>query len=133
MPSKGNLIVAQSGGPTVAINSTLVGVVQEALEQDGVGGVYGAQNGIRGVLEEKLIDLGRVPGEILEGLRGTPAAALGTVRHKLSDDDYDRLLEKGTKPNLARLSIARKIAATVLSMWKNQEVYDPVKYRVTDK
>jgi 6-phosphofructokinase 1 len=70
-----------------------VGVVQEALEQDAVGGIYGAQNGIRGVLEEKLIDLGRVPGETLEGLRGTPAAALGTVRHKLSDDDYDRLLE----------------------------------------
>jgi 6-phosphofructokinase 1 len=93
MPSKGNLIVAQSGGPTVAINSTLVGVVRGALEQDAVRGIYGAQNGIRGVLEEKLIDLGRVPGETLEGLRGTPAAALGTVRHKLSDDDYDRLLE----------------------------------------
>jgi 6-phosphofructokinase 1 len=93
MPSKGNLIVAQSGGPTVAINSTLVGVVREAMEQDAVGGIYGAQNGVRGVLEEKLIDLGRVPGETLEGLRRTPAAALGTVRHKLTDDDYGRLLD----------------------------------------
>lgn len=93
MPSKGNLVMAQSGGPTVAINSSLVGVVQEALEQDAVGGIYGARNGIRGVLEEELIDLRCVPGEILEGLRRTPAAALGTVRHKLSDDDYDRLLE----------------------------------------
>jgi len=93
MPSKGNLVVAQSGGPTVAINSSLVGVVHEALEQDAIGGIYGAQNGIRGVLDEKLLDLRRVPGETLEGLRRTPAAALGTVRHKLSDDDYDRLLE----------------------------------------
>ena len=93
MPSKGNLVVAQSGGPTVAINSSLVGVVHEALAQEAVGGIYGAQNGIRGVLEEKLIDLRRVPGETLEGLRRTPAAALGTVRHKLTDDDYDRLIE----------------------------------------
>lgn len=93
MPGKGNLIVAQSGGPTVAINSSLVGVIHEALEQDAIGGICGAQNGIAGVLEEKLIDLRRVPQETLEGLRRTPAAALGTVRHKLSDADYQRLLE----------------------------------------
>jgi 6-phosphofructokinase len=90
---KGNLIVAQSGGPTVAINSSLVGVVHEALEQDAVAGIYGAQHGIKGVLEEMLIDLRRVPGEVLENLRRTPSAALGTVRHKLTDADYDRLLE----------------------------------------
>jgi len=41
--------------------------------------------------------------------------------------DYDRLLDKGTKPNLAQLTIARKIAAMVLSMWKHQEVYNPEK------
>jgi transposase len=44
--------------------------------------------------------------------------------------DYDRLLANGTKPNLARLTIARKIAAMVLSMWKNQEVYNTEKYRL---
>lgn len=38
---------------------------------------------------------------------------------------YDRLLANGTKPNLARLTLARKIAAIVLSMWKNQQAYDP--------
>jgi 6-phosphofructokinase len=90
---KGNLIVAQSGGPTVAINNTLVGVVHEGLEQGAVAGIYGAQNGIKGVLDETLIDLRRVPGETLEGLRRTPSAALGTVRHKLTDADHDRLLE----------------------------------------
>jgi 6-phosphofructokinase 1 len=90
---KGNLVVAQSGGPTVAINSSLVGVVHEALEQDSIGGIYGAQYGIKGVLEEMLIDLRRVSAKDLEGLRRTPAAALGTVRHKLTDADYERLLE----------------------------------------
>ncbi len=43
--------------------------------------------------------------------------------------DYQRLLAAGTKPNLAKLTIARKLAAIALSMWKNKEKYDPAKYR----
>jgi transposase len=43
--------------------------------------------------------------------------------------DYQRLLQAGTKPNLAKLTLARKIAATVLRMWKNGEEYRPQKYR----
>ena len=59
--------------------------------------------------------------------------AATTVITKLADcplrDDYSRLLEAGTKPNLAKLTLARKIAATVLAMWKHQEVYDPTRHR----
>jgi 6-phosphofructokinase 1 len=91
--NKGNLVIAQSGGPTVTINSSLVGVVHEALDQSAIGGIYGAQNGIEGVLDGKMIDLRRVSAQDLEGLRRTPAAALGTVRHKLTEADYDRLLD----------------------------------------
>ena len=40
---------------------------------------------------------------------------------------YERLLEAGTKPNLAQVTIARRIAAIVLAMWKHQEDYDPAK------
>jgi hypothetical protein len=36
---------------------------------------------------------------------------------------YDELLDNGTKPNLAKLTIARRIAAIVLSMWKKEEAY----------
>jgi transposase len=43
--------------------------------------------------------------------------------------DYQRLIAAGTKPNLAKLTIARKIAAIVLSMWKSKETYDPTKHR----
>ena len=43
--------------------------------------------------------------------------------------DYQRLTAAGTKPNLAKLTIARKIAAITLSMWKSKEKYDPTKYR----
>lgn len=46
-------------------------------------------------------------------------------------EDYQRLLAAGTKPNLAKLTIARKIAAIVLAMWKRKESYDPTKYRST--
>jgi hypothetical protein len=46
--------------------------------------------------------------------------------------DYDRLQENGTKPNLAKLTVARKVAAIVLAMWKREERYSPEKYRMTE-
>lgn len=55
-------------------------------------------------------------------------AAMTVIRQPNSPlaQDYSKSLEK-TKPNLARLTVARRIAATVLAMWKNKEVYDPAK------
>jgi transposase len=59
--------------------------------------------------------------------------AATTVIHQLKTEplhqDYQRLLAAGTKPNLAKLTIARKIAAIALSMWKSKERYDPTKHR----
>ena len=64
-------------------------------------------------------------------------AAMTVVTSKNTErplrQDYERLLANGTKPNLARLSLARKIAATVLAMWKNKEAYDPGKYRLNNR
>ena len=42
--------------------------------------------------------------------------------------DYQRLLDRGLKPNLAMVTIARRISAAVLAMWKHEEVYDPTKH-----
>lgn len=42
---------------------------------------------------------------------------------------YERLTEGGMKPNLAQLTIARRLAAAVLAMWKHEEVYDPQEHR----
>jgi hypothetical protein len=42
---------------------------------------------------------------------------------------YDRALAAGTKPNLAQLTLARRIAGAVLAMWKNKEKYDLNKQR----
>ena len=58
MPNpKANAIVAQSGGPTAVINSSACGVVQEAMKSDKIGRVFGATNGILGVLKEDLFDI----------------------------------------------------------------------------
>lgn len=59
--------------------------------------------------------------------------AATTVVTKLTNDPlhehYERMLKQGTKPNLAKLTIARKIAAMALAMWKTREVYDPARQR----
>ena len=94
MKLRGNAVVAQSGGPTAVINSSVSGVVQEWLKNDPTGIIYGALFGIRGVLEENLLDLSRQPQHIIEGLRYTPGAALGSSRYKLSrEEDFARLLD----------------------------------------
>lgn len=90
---KGNLVVGQSGGPTTAINNSLVGVIEEALEQPEVEGVYGALHGVRGILNEELIDLAQEPPSVIRGLRQTTTAALGSIRYKVTEEDYERLLE----------------------------------------
>ncbi len=96
---KGKAVVAQSGGPTAVINASACGVIQTALEHpDTFTGVYGALNGVLGVLNEELFDLGREKPEDIEALKRTPAAELGSCRYKLKDldsnrADYERILE----------------------------------------
>ena len=91
--SKKNIIVAQSGGPTVAINASLSGVIRQAIESDTYGTVYGSLNGILGILNEQYIDLtakAEEDADFLHRLETTPAMFLGSCRHKLPhymDDD----------------------------------------------
>jgi transposase len=66
-------------------------------------------------------------------LKGIFKGAATTVITQLESEplrmDYERLLSQGTKPNLAKLTLARRIAATALAMWKKQEVYAPEQHR----
>lgn len=91
--AKGNLAIGQSGGPTVAINSSLCGVIHEALVHDEIGEIYGMFRGIQGLLKDQFIDLRRQSAEVIKGLRHTPSAALGTGRYKVTPNDYERILE----------------------------------------
>ena len=95
---KGAALFGQSGGPTTVINASAAGVIMTALAQDCITHVYGAEHGIRGVLNDRLFDMGLEDKEELLLLKTTPSSALGSVRYKLADfekddTDYKRLLE----------------------------------------
>ena len=93
-----NLIVAQSGGPTTAINATLAGVIKEWLSENNGARVYGARFGVEGILKENIIDLTELSEDDLDKLMRTPSSALGSCRYKLSDpkedeSDFKRVVE----------------------------------------
>src|ERR1041384_3759319 len=90
----GNLLVGQSGGPTSVINASLAGVIQEAGRHECIEEIYGAANGILGILNEDFIDINEQKAKTISGLRYTPAAALGTCRYKL---DFKKNPEKAAK------------------------------------
>jgi ATP-dependent phosphofructokinase / diphosphate-dependent phosphofructokinase len=81
-----NLLVAQSGGATAVINSSLVGIVDAATTSHAFRGVAGARHGIEGILGEDLVDLGAQSPDRLRRVRRTPSAALGTTRQRLTDE-----------------------------------------------
>jgi 6-phosphofructokinase len=90
---RGKLVMAQSGGPTAVINSSICGVIQEAINHDACDGVYGAINGVMGILSENMIDLKQESPDIVERLRQTPSSALGSCRRKLDSRDLERVLK----------------------------------------
>ena len=85
----GSCIIGQSGGPTSAINASALGAIQTALSSDAITRVLGAENGITGILNDRLFDLGMENPAELERLRYTPSSAFGSCRHKLADPDRD--------------------------------------------
>lgn len=97
---KGNALVGQSGGPTSVINGSLCGVIQEATKQENIDGVYGMRWGIEGFMQENIIDLSKEKPETIEGLRKTPSSALGSSRHKLKEEDLEKVLAVLKKYNI---------------------------------
>lgn len=91
----GNLLVAQSGGPTAVINASVAGVIHEAGKHpDVIEEIYGGRNGIYGILNEELIDILEEKSNVIEGLKHTPAAALGTCRYKI---DFNKKPERAAR------------------------------------
>jgi 6-phosphofructokinase len=93
-----NAIVAQSGGPTCVINSSVCGVIQEAAKTKKIDRVLAAHDGILGVLKEELFDASAEKASVIEALKRTPSAAMGSCRYKLksldqAQSDFDRVLD----------------------------------------
>ena len=86
-----NIAVAQSGGPTCAINASLVGVFRESLKEPEIDAIFGSVNGIEGLIQNHLIDLKTLifTNDDMELLRQTPSTVLGSCRYKLPDRHTD--------------------------------------------
>lgn len=88
---KKNLVFAQSGGPTSVINASCYGIISEAKKY-GIQ-IYAAKYGIEGILKDNLIDVTDIDENDLNLLKFSPSAAFGSCRHKLKDEDFEKISE----------------------------------------
>ena len=103
-----NVFVAQSGGPTSAINASLAGILKATIDSENYDRCYGAINGILGVLSENYLDLtdkAQKDSDFIKLLTNTPAMYLGSCRYKLPeyrDDDssYSFIFSQFRKLNI---------------------------------
>ena len=95
----GKAVIGQSGGPTAVINRSLVGFIKEATSQE-YEEVLGARHGLSGMLSEDFVDLSKLSDSQLYGIAKTPAAALGSVRKKPTEEDIEKLISIFEKQNI---------------------------------
>ena len=105
-----NVMVLQSGGPTSAINATVAGVVERGLISEKVDKIYGARHGIVGVIKGDVVEIGETLASpsAMERFIHTPAAGLGSCRHKLpaidsGSDEYDAIFKTLKEYNVGYL------------------------------
>lgn len=95
---KGACVIGQSGGPTAVINASAYGAIRAALDNENITKVYGAANGIVGVINDKLYDLTLEDDYELMLLTNTPSSELGSCRYKIAnftddDSDFQKILD----------------------------------------
>jgi len=98
--TKRNMLIGQSGGPTVVINQSLVGAILQAKQMKDIGAIYGALHGMKGILEENFIDLRKESVTELERIANTPASALGSARKKPTDEECAKVFAILKKYNI---------------------------------
>src|SRR5436305_13063484 len=99
--TRGNAVIGQSGGPTAVINQTLVGVILEERKHGHIDELLGARHGVRGIIKEDFLDVGKASLELLERIANTPAAALRSTRDK-PDVEYCHKIFHSFKENDVR-------------------------------
>lgn len=95
-----NIAVAQSGGPTVAINASLIGVFEQALKSVEIDKVYGSLNGIEGIINQNLVCLNDIikNADDIELIKTTPSTVLGSCRYKMPSPEtnpavYEKIVD----------------------------------------
>ncbi len=99
---KMNMVIAQSGGPSMVINSSLYGAI-EAAKRVGttrIGKILGARHGIQGILNGDYFDLRKVSERKFVNIALTPSSALGSCRHKPTEEDCRKIFEEFKRLNV---------------------------------
>ena len=111
-----NIAIAQSGGPTCAINASLVGAFSQALKTPEIDAVFGSINGIEGIIKDNLINLKNYINSTddMELLKQTPSTVLGSCRYKLPDEEkdstvYEKIMGCFKKHNIKAKTFAHNI------------------------
>ena len=98
-----NMVIAQSGGPSMVINASLVGAVlaaRAATARKRIGKILGARHGIDGIFKRDYVDLRKVSEAKLRKIAETPSSALGSVRKKPTAEDCRRIFEEFRRLNV---------------------------------
>ena len=91
-----NMVIAQSGGPSMVINASLVGAIMAAqtYRKDGcIGKILGARHGVEGLLAGDFVDLTKLSEKKAGEIALTPSSALGSCRHKPDAADCRKIFE----------------------------------------
>jgi 6-phosphofructokinase 1 len=89
--SNSNLMIVQGGGPTAVFNASLAEIIAEAQRQPSIRSVFGSRYGIKGLIDDQIVDLTTTSATDLDLLSKTPGAALGSSRHNPSQEEMRRL------------------------------------------
>jgi 6-phosphofructokinase 1 len=88
-----NILIVHGGGPTTVLNSSLYGVIKEAIKHEDIQSVYGALGGTAGFLVEDFVDFKKEPDKKIELLKSTPGTAIGTSRTPLYEKEYNQMVQ----------------------------------------
>jgi 6-phosphofructokinase len=85
-----NALVLAGGGPTAVVNASIAGVMEACRRQSEIQALFGARNGVAGLLAEQLVDLSRVTPELQRALAHAPGCTLGSSRRDLDAADFQQ-------------------------------------------
>lgn len=96
-------MIVQGGGPTAVFNVTLAEIIAEAQAQGSFSGIFGSRYGIRGIINDDIVDLSDTTPAQLEVLRRTPGAALGSSRHNPTEQELGHFTDTLRQLRIGRM------------------------------